>query len=636
MTVHKPAFIKKERNLVFNSPHIFSFLFILSAVLFLVLCLSATPSRAQMEDDDSTGILIKDIEFYRPYKPPESEEFRALKERRRQISEMFDAEKKRLDSAPDRTAKNIRAHIDFLENSLKQVDDEITRESGTLVPNKVLQEVTAEFRNKELSLEDMNTVAELVTIAYQERGYILARAYVPEQEIEDGILKIAILEGDVADVKISGQKYYDERVIRRNFVEQMKLGVVREELLEKGLLLTKELPDAETRIVLEPGEERGTANLVLHTEDRPALDWKVDFNNFGSELVGKERYGTTIEITDPWWGSTLSLRGVTGNDPKDSSLTSLDLSIPVSDYGTRLNLTYLDGAYIVGQQLADLGITGSTEIYGLSFSHPIWRKRNQNLTLSFGLDHKYSESYTMDVLQNIDELNTFFCSLDYDSLDRFLGKNLVSLGYYRGSVLPNSRAPATRPNADLRFNHYNVSLARIQKVYGNINVMARASAQTSNRNMLPIEQMAIGGYGTVRGHDTSLFLGDSGFTASVELLSAPPYIADKVILGQRVAQMVQLAAFYDYGRVYYSDPQLGDPGKQRLDGYGAGIRLYYKDLFSFKFDAALPVRKKTENEDNMYYYFMSSFNFTSDEMWPFYKKVKNFWKSDEKEEAPTQ
>lgn len=627
-TAYKPSLFQSEPASLSN--HILFPCLLLLLTLFLVLTVFGSPTRAQTEEDESAGVLIKDFEFFRPYKPEESTELLALKKRRRQIREMIDAEKSRLEQAPGRTAKNIQAHVDFLEDSLEQVNDEINTESATRVPNEVLQQATEEYRNKELTLEDMNAVAERVTIAYQERGYILARAYVPEQEIEDGVLKIAILEGDVEDVRITGQKYYNERVIRRNFVEQMKHGVVREELLEKGLLLTKELPDAETRIVLEAGDERGTADLVLQTEDRLALDWTVDFNNFGSELIGKERYGTRLEVTEPWWGSTATLRGVTGNDPKDSTLLGGELSIPVSVYGTRLNLRYLDSDYIVGPELEErigehIGITGKTEIYGFSFYHPLMRTRNQNLSLSFGFDNKYVESYNLDVLQNIDDLNVFYANLDFDSLDRFLGKSLASAAYYRGSLLPDDEAPFTRANADLRFYHFNLSLARIQKIYGNINVMVRGAAQLSNRNLPPIEQMAIGGYGTVRGHETALFLGDKGFTLSAEFLTAPPFIADKILFGQRIAQIVQLALFYDYGRVYSSEPQPNDPD-WRLSGYGGGIRLFYKDAFSFKFDIAFPVRERAATEDDYYLYFTSSFNFTSEEMWPVYKKISNWWK----------
>ncbi|MBN2059069.1 MAG: ShlB/FhaC/HecB family hemolysin secretion/activation protein, partial [Deltaproteobacteria bacterium] len=378
------------RMIFFNAMGLFLF------VLFFTLVLDNSNSTiAANANDMGAGVLITGFEFFRPNKPAESEDMAALKERRRQIEAMVRSEQDRQEKATERTRKNILAHIDFLQKSLKQIDDEISEEGDTLVPSHVLHQITADYKGLELSLEDMNMVADMVTVAYQEKGYILARAYVPEQEIEDGILRIAIVEGDVGDIKVSGQTYYDERVIKRNFTEQLRHGVIREELLEKGLLLTKELPNAETRVVLEKGEQPGTANIVLKTEDRLAFDWGIDFNNFGSEYVGKERYGTKMEITDPWWGSTLSLRGVTGNTMKESSLKSVDLSVPFSDYGTRLNLRYMEGSYVVGQELVDLGIKGDTKIYGLGISHPFLRKRNKNLTLSAGLENKFTRSYQL-------------------------------------------------------------------------------------------------------------------------------------------------------------------------------------------------------------------------------------------------
>ncbi len=591
------------------------------AVFILLIGEIGSVAFADNGEEESFGVLIKGFDFIRANKPPESDEVIAVKKRRQQIQDMFDAETELLDQASALPRENIQDHIRFLEESLEDLDGAIAERGDTYVPSSVLHELVAEYRYRDMTLDEMNEVADLVTIAYQERGYILAEAYVPEQEIEDGILKIAISEGEVGEIKVSGQKYYNERVIRRNFLEQLKHGVVKEELLEKGLLLSQDLQSAETRVVLKPGEEPGSADIVLQTEDKLAFNWTLDFNNFGSRLVGKERYGTYIDITDPWWGSTLSLRGVTGNDPKDSLLFKGDLSIPFGAYGTSLNLDYLEGSYVVGQELADLGLDGDTTIYGLSVSQPILRQRNQSLTMSVGYENKYTRSYARDELENLDDLDVYYATLDYDSLDRYLGKNIITLAYHWGSLNPDDAAPYTRANAEHRFRRYNLSLARIQKVYGNINFMLRGMGQISNQSLLPIEEMAIGGYGTVRGHDASLFLGDSGFTISGELLSAPPYIADKILFGQRISQMVQLSLFYDYARVYYSIPQRGEYTDERLKGYGAGIRLYYKDLFSFKFDLARPTKKKAETEDSTYLYFMGTIDLTSDEFLQIFSKA---------------
>lgn len=578
-------------------------------------------SQLEEGEDDGAAVLVKDFEFVQPFKTGDSDETIALKDRRRQILAMYDEEKSRYDKAAEGLKKNIEEHIKFLEKSLEEMDKDIAKQGDTLIPARTLHELTDEFRDRELTLEEINEIADRVTLAYQERGYILARAYIPEQEIGNGILKIAIMEGEVGDIKVTGNKYYSERVLKRNFQQQLKHGVIREELLEEGILLAKELPASETRIVLEKGEKPGTANLALQAEDRFAIEWKADINNFGSDYIGKERYGTSIEITDPWWGSTLSMRTVAGNHRDMSTLGSLDLDIPMPEVSTTLNLKYVKGLYAIGQDLVDLGLEGETEITGFGIRQPILRTRNKNLTFSLGQEKKQTVNFVMDDIRSVDELRTYQATLDYDSLDRFLGKNLASISYHRGNIKKNPFYDLSRTNISPRFNRTAVNLARIQKIYGNTNIMVRASGQKTHDVLLPIEQLAIGGYGTVRGHETSIFLGDSAYTLSAELMTAPPFIAEKVYFGQRVAQMAQLAVFFDYGEVYNTDHQPGEFKKERLSGYGAGFRLFYKDFLTFKFDLGLPTSEAVEDEDGSFYYLMGSINFTSKEMKPLLRKI---------------
>jgi len=228
----------------------------------------------------------------------------------------------------------------------------------------------------------------------------------------------------------------------------------------------------------------------------------------------------------------------------------------------------------------------------------------------------------------------YYATIDYDSLDRYLGKNILSMGVYRGTLNPSEKYPFSRKNADLNFVRYNLSAARIQKIYGNVNFMVRALGQYSSDNLLPIEEMGIGGYGTVRGHNMALFLGDTGFSLSGELLAAPPFIADKVAFGQRISQMVQFSLFYDYGRVYYTSNLRGEMPDERLQGYGGGVRLYYKDFFTFKFDLARPMKKKAINEKFNYLYFMTSIDLTSKDFRDTVKAIKDWWRGGAEEETP--
>lgn len=616
---------KKNSSIKSTDRNIFPFVFLL--IFYLILVKAIVPEALAQEGEAS--VLIKDFDFYLVHQPDETEAAKLLKQRRLQLQAIISAEKNNLEKASDLTRKSVEDHIKFLENSITDIDEQIAKEGDTKVPRKVLHEVLEDYKNKELTYDDMRQAADEVEMAYVERGYLLAKAYLPVEEdggIENGVLKIGISEGNVGEVKIEGQTYYKDRVIRRNFLEQVKHGVFREDIMSRDILLSKEsVPSLETSIKLLKGDKPGTTNLVISAEDRLAIDWNLDFNNFGSKYVGEERYGTRVDITDPWWGSTLSIRGVTGNDYGDSSLVSGDWSIPLNMYGTRLNLNYLKGLYVIGQDLADLGVDGTTSIYGLSLSHPLIRERRQSLTFSLGYNNKYSKSYRLGELDSIDDLDIFSAVLDYDSLDRYLGKNLASLGYYWGSLNPDNEFPFSRTSAEYRFYKYYLSAVRIQRVYGPVNFILKASGQISNRNLVPIEQMAIGGYGTVRGHDTSMYLGDSGYALSGEIISGPPYIGNKVLLGQRISQLLQFALFYDYGRVYYANPSPGEYNDEKLKGYGTGLRLYYKDVFSFKFDVAFPTKKKNEREDSFKLYFLSSINLTSDEVPKLLHKIGSLW-----------
>lgn len=118
-----------------------------------------------------------------------------------------------------------------------------------------------------------------------------------------------------------------------------------------------------------------------------------------------------------------------------------------------------------------------------------------------------------------------------------------------------------------------------------------------------MEQMGIGGYGNVRGYSSSYFLGDSGYNFSAELMFAPPFMAEKNLFGQRLAQLLQLALFWDHGHVFTTDFDSGLDSYDRgfLTGYGFGIRLFYKDRFSLKYDMGIP-KDRFEDEPKHYHY----------------------------------
>lgn len=484
-------------------------------------------------------------------------------------------------------------------------------EGNTVIDSEVLSAAVKDYIGQPLSMEEMSELTNRITMVYQEKGYILARAYLPEQEIEDGALKIAIAEGRIGKIKVVGKTRYDDRVIKRYFGIQEKIGVVKESALEKGLVLSNEIPKVKTDIVLKEGEKPGEVDMAINVKDSNfltfGLDGGFDYNNFGSIFTSRNRFGATANIYDHFWGSQLKVRGVVGDSVDDSALITGNWDVPLNRYGTKLAAHYVAANYLIGEGLEFMGLGGDTEIYGLKVDHPLITKKNKRLGVSAGYQYKHVETKITGDLR-VDSVNTFHVGFNFDNLDRFLGKNIVFFDYRHGHLDPQDEYSWSDPAAAASYSIVKLDLARIQKIYGYTSLLARGSGQYSAEKLVSTEQVVIGGYGSVRGHEPATAIGDSGYTLSAELMTAPPFVADKKLFGQRATQMFQLAAFYDFGQIYINDPVPGVLNTITLAGAGVGARIFYKDRFVFKYDIGFPVNQPGGSGDTIHY-FLVSLNF---------------------------
>ncbi|MBI5894208.1 MAG: ShlB/FhaC/HecB family hemolysin secretion/activation protein, partial [Deltaproteobacteria bacterium] len=72
---------------------------------------------------------------------------------------------------------------------------QINLQGAALIKEQTLKTILSKYENNPLTLSEINQIAEDITAKYREQGYILAYAYIPPQEIKDGILEIGVIEG---------------------------------------------------------------------------------------------------------------------------------------------------------------------------------------------------------------------------------------------------------------------------------------------------------------------------------------------------------------------------------------------------------------------------------------------------------
>ena len=142
---------------------------------------------------------------------------------------------------------------------------------NTVIGNEQLQTVTQPFVGEVLDLPVLEKAAQSVTDYYRKQGYTLALAYVPQQQIELGVVTLALLEGRIGDVTVNGNRHYSTAFIKRHFAQAEAEPVARNESLERGLLLLNEYPSLKASATLEAGKSVGATDVHVNVEDKRPL-----------------------------------------------------------------------------------------------------------------------------------------------------------------------------------------------------------------------------------------------------------------------------------------------------------------------------------------------------------------------------
>ena len=151
------------------------------------------------------------------------------------------------------------------DSSFRTRVNQVRITGNSVFPEATLQEVVKSLVGKDASLADLEAAGTAITRFYRENGYFVARAYLPQQEIKDGIVEIAILEGRYADITVNGPGNRIAKSAAQGYLgANLRKGeVVAEPGLERAMLLMNDFPAVDVKSVLRPGTAVGTANLEV-------------------------------------------------------------------------------------------------------------------------------------------------------------------------------------------------------------------------------------------------------------------------------------------------------------------------------------------------------------------------------------
>ena len=179
---------------------------------------------------------------------------------------------------------------------------------NTQIASDLLSTQLAAFTGRELDLNQLRSATERIRDYYRSAGFFLAQAYLPRQEIIDGIIEVAIIEGRLGTLSVKREPGLR---IRESFLKGIldahapSGSLLVESTLERPLLILDGLPSTRASAAVVPGNNTGTADIEvelrstargwLENHTNGALSGSVDFDNHGNRFTGEYRLGVTLQ-----------------------------------------------------------------------------------------------------------------------------------------------------------------------------------------------------------------------------------------------------------------------------------------------------------------------------------------------------
>ena len=440
----------------------------------------------------------------------------------------------------------------------------------TLFPEAELIAVAGFQPGSQLDLHDLRVMAAKISEFYNRRGYFVAQAYVPAQDIQDGAVTIAVIEGHYGKVTLDNHTNLSNRLAHSVLNGLDPGGPVAGGPLERRLLLLSDVPGVVVKSTLSPGAAVGSSDLTVALEPGPRFSGSIDGDNAGDPASGAYRLGGTLNINDPTGhGDLITLRGLSSFDGLNYGRAAYQVQVQDATVG----VSYAALDYRLHGAFESLKANGTAEVASVFASYPLVRSYDNNLVLQANFDDRTfqdKEDAISSVIDKTVRAGTIGISGDHHDTFGGGGWNQFYLGYTFGDLdirTPSARlADLSAARADGGYGKLSYSLSRLQTVAGPFSIYGLIRGQFASKNLDISEKMELGGAYGVRAYAEGEIYADEGYVATVEArLRLPP-------MPRPIPGRAQLFAFYDTGSATTNHtPWLFGRNRETVSGAGVGI-----------------------------------------------------------------
>jgi hemolysin activation/secretion protein len=459
---------------------------------------------------------------------------------------------------------------------------------------------------------DVEKARDILEKFYHDEGYPSVLVNIPEQKVDDGMIRLQVIESKISVTRVTGNRYFSTEQIMDRLPSLAPGTIIHAPDVEKELGKVNRNPDLKlTPTAMAPGKDLGTIEVDLKAEDKRPFHGSLEVDNRNSHDTTPLRLNLAAHY-DNLWGIEHSLGVQYQFSPQkfdEVEVVSGSYTLPAPwDRDTSMVIYGVYSNSNTTTFSTNFNSIGKGDIIGARYIIPFPSYSAFNHTAILGFDYKHFDESTGlagdPAGMSSTPVEYMPLSLAYSaSLPDSTGTTMFNAGFnmaFRGLVAKAQNFDDKRFDARSNYFYTTLGLERQQKLPGGAGLGVKLDGQIADQPLISNEQYPAGGMESVRGYKESEAMGDSAFRGMIELTA--PDLAPHFGLGERF-QIIPYA-FYDFAALWVKEPLPKQEAAMDLQGTGVGIRGFILKDVEYQADGAFALvdTSQTKRGDHQVYF----------------------------------
>ncbi|MUG98112.1 BamA/TamA family outer membrane protein [Scytonema sp. UIC 10036] len=476
---------------------------------------------------------------------------------------------------------------------------------NTAFSSEELVKEIQQFIARPITFAQLLEIEELLNKKYLNAGYINSGAVIPAAQKfprKGGTIKIQVVEGGIESIKVRGTRRLNRGYISSRLAIATKKPLNRNRLLQALQLLQLDPLIKNISANLTAGARPELSLLEVIVVEADSFTTRIFADNGRAPSVGTFRRGIQINERN-LLGFGDGIRA-TYTNTDGSNAFEIGYTVPLSPRNDTITVNYSrNNTEVVEEPFDRLDILGDSYAWEVTLRQPVLQKPSQEFALGLtfsqqesktellGFDFPLSSGADDRGRTRISALRFFQEWTSRNPREVFALRSQFNLGIDVFNATTNDRPP------DSRFFAWRGQSQYVRLLAPETLLVLRSDIQLATSALVPLEQFAIGGFGSVRGYRQDLLLTDNGAFLSAEIQLPILKVPDS-------RGILRLAPFIDFG-VGWNSSGGGEPNNTLL-ATGLGLQWQMADWLDIRLDWGIPLidvagRNRTLQENGLYF-----------------------------------